>query len=239
MRSACRAYLGHRSLVGLLWPQSALVTGLVKGAETQGDRERILDNPGVALGGFPHVLLAGSPDQFLVERQVDLAASHRFRIPPLIAPPIAMNQVDAAVGCSGRTAEPPHPGPSGTVFGNILLSWYDCPVTTIAWRVGQLAAQRGWSVRRLADTAGLDEKTVRNIVAGRATRVDLDTIARLSSTLEVTPGALWTTEPDPHDAWLATAGVAGQAQSDELDAILAGREPESFDSALERATRSR
>jgi DNA-binding Xre family transcriptional regulator len=118
------------------------------------------------------------------------------------------------------------------------MQWYDRPVTTIAWRVGQLAAQKGWSVRRLANAAGLDEKTVRNIVAGRATRVDLDTIARLSSTLEVTPGALWTTAPDPHDAWLAAAGAAGQAQPDELNEVLAGREPEIFDSALERATRS-
>ncbi|MGA8355178.1 MAG: helix-turn-helix transcriptional regulator [Solirubrobacteraceae bacterium] len=111
-------------------------------------------------------------------------------------------------------------------------------MTTIAWRVGQLAEQRGWSVRRLADAAGLDEKTVRNIIAGRATRVDLDTIARLSSTLEVTPGALWATEPDPHEAWLSAAGVAGQAQPGELDEVLAGSQPETLNAALERATRS-
>lgn len=100
-----------------------------------------------------------------------------------------------------------------------------------------MAAQRGWSTRRLADAAGLDEKTVRNIIAGRATRVDLDTIARLSSTLEVTPGALWTSEPDPRDAWLAAAGAAGQAQPEELVALIARDRPETFDSALERATR--
>lgn len=121
---------------------------------------------------------------------------------------------------------------------NILPQWYDCLVTMLVWRVGQLAAQRGWSVRRLADAAGLDEKTVRNIVAGRATRVDLDTIARLSSSLEIPPGALWSTEPDPRDAWLAAAGAAGQAQPGELDEVLAGHRPEIFDSALERATRS-
>jgi DNA-binding Xre family transcriptional regulator len=110
-------------------------------------------------------------------------------------------------------------------------------MSTIAWRVGQLAAQRGWSTRRLADAAGLDEKTVRNIVTGRATRVDLDTIARLSSTLEVTPGALWRSEPDPRDAWLAAAGAAGQAQSDELDELIAHDPSAAFDPALERATR--
>jgi hypothetical protein len=88
-------------------------------------------------------------------------------------------------------------------------------------------------------SCGTDEKTVRNILAGRATRVDLDTIARLSSTLEVTPGALWTSEPDPADAWLATAGAAGQAQPGELEEILASARPDLSDSALERATRSR
>ncbi len=112
-------------------------------------------------------------------------------------------------------------------------------MATITWRVGQLAEQRGWSTRRLAEAAGLDEKTVRNIIAGRATRVDLDTIARLSSTLGVTPGALWTSEPDPADAWTATAGAAGQALPGELDELLAGGQPDIFDSALERATRSR
>jgi DNA-binding Xre family transcriptional regulator len=112
-------------------------------------------------------------------------------------------------------------------------------MSAIAWRVGELAAQRGWGARRLAEAAGLDEKTVRNILAGRATRVDLETIARLSSTLEVTPGALWTSEPDPVDAWLATAGAAGQAQPEELEELLAGARPELFDSALERALRSR
>jgi len=110
-------------------------------------------------------------------------------------------------------------------------------MSTISWRVGQLAAQKGWSTRRLAQAAGLDEKTVRNIVAGRATRVDLDTIARLSSTLDVTPGALWTSEPDPAHAWLATAGAAGQAQSGELEEILTGGQPGVFDTSLERATR--
>ena len=49
---------------------------------------------------------------------------------------------------------------------------------TIYWRVEELAAQRGWGARRLAEEAGLDQKTVRKILAGRATRVDLNTIAR-------------------------------------------------------------
>jgi DNA-binding Xre family transcriptional regulator len=111
-------------------------------------------------------------------------------------------------------------------------------MTTIAWRVAELAERRGWGARQLAKAAGLDDKTVRNILAGRATRVDLETIARLSATLEVTPGALWTSRPDPTQAWVSTAGSAGQAQPGELDEILAGRRLEDVHSGLERAVRA-
>jgi DNA-binding Xre family transcriptional regulator len=111
-------------------------------------------------------------------------------------------------------------------------------MTTITWRVAELAARRGWGTRQLAEAAGLDEKTVRNILAGRATRVDLETIARLSSTLEVTPGALWKSRPDPAEAWVRTAGSAGQAKPGELDEVLADHRSEYIDSGLERALRS-
>jgi DNA-binding Xre family transcriptional regulator len=111
-------------------------------------------------------------------------------------------------------------------------------MATLTWRVAELVARRGWGARQLAKAAGLDEKTVRNILAGRATRVDLETIARLSSTLEVTPGALWTSRPDPADAWVSTAGSAGQAKPGELAQILADRRSEYVDSGLERALRS-
>jgi len=109
---------------------------------------------------------------------------------------------------------------------------------TLTWRVAELAAQRGWGTRQLAEAAGLDEKTVRNILAGRATRVDLETIARLSSTLKVTPGALWLSRPDPADAWASTAGSAGQAGPGELGQILTDSRSEYLDSGLERALRS-
>lgn len=111
-------------------------------------------------------------------------------------------------------------------------------MTTITWRAAELAARRGWGARQLAKAAGLDEKTVRNILGGRATRVDLKTIARLSSALEVTPGALWTSRPDPAQAWVTTAGSAGQAGPGELDQILAERPSEHIDSGLERALRA-
>src|SRR6188472_4316166 len=93
----------------------------------------------------------------------------------------------------------------------------------ITWRVEELAAQRGWGARRLAEVAGLDQKTVRNILAGRATRVDLNTIARLSRALGVGPGSLWDVGPDMVGAWESTAGSAGEAMPGELDEVLAGR----------------
>lgn len=108
----------------------------------------------------------------------------------------------------------------------------------IAWKVEQLAARRGFNARRLAQATGLDQKTVRNILAGRATRVDLNTIARLSRALEVGPGALWDLQPDPARAWERAAGSAGEAAPGELDAALAGRSSELTDPALERALRS-
>jgi DNA-binding Xre family transcriptional regulator len=111
-------------------------------------------------------------------------------------------------------------------------------MATITWRVAELAAHRGWGARQLAQAAGLDEKTVRNILAGRATRVDLETIARLSSTLEVSPGALWMSQPDPAEAWARSAGAAGRATPDELEQVLAENRSEYADPGLERALRS-
>jgi DNA-binding Xre family transcriptional regulator len=107
---------------------------------------------------------------------------------------------------------------------------------TITWRVGALAARRGWGPRRLAEAAQLDEKTVRNIISGRATRVDLNTIAHLSRALGVTPGALW--DVRWADAWQASAGSAGTASAGELDEVLAGGFSERTDPALERALRA-
>jgi transcriptional regulator with XRE-family HTH domain len=94
-------------------------------------------------------------------------------------------------------------------------------------------------VRQLATRAHLDVKTVKNIIEGRATRVDLDTIARLSDALGVPPGALWrrTVGRPRRDVWAATAGAAGQATKEEMDELLSGREDISTNPGLERATR--
>jgi DNA-binding Xre family transcriptional regulator len=112
------------------------------------------------------------------------------------------------------------------------------PMTKISWRVEELATQRGWDTKQLAERAGLDPKTVRNILAGRATRVDLDTIARLSQALGVGPGSLWNVDPNVSGAWERTAGTAGDAQPGELERVLAADWPEPVDPALERALRS-
>ncbi len=111
-------------------------------------------------------------------------------------------------------------------------------MSSISWKVGELAAQRGWGARRLADESGLDQKTVRNILAGRATRVDLNTIERLSRALGVGPGSLWELGPDPARAWERTAGAAGAARPGELDEVLAGDWSEQTDPGLDRALRS-
>lgn len=108
----------------------------------------------------------------------------------------------------------------------------------ITWRVEELAARRGWGAGRLAEATGLDPKTVRNILAGRATRVDLNTIAQLSRALGVGPGSLWEVGPDSVGAWERTAGSAGEAGAGELDEVLAGEWTEQTDPALERALRS-
>ena len=111
-------------------------------------------------------------------------------------------------------------------------------MATIAWRVDELAARRGWGSRELAREAGLDEKTVRGILTGRASRVDLRTIARLAEALGVTPGALWRTDLNRRAAWRKTAGAAGRGTPAELTEVLAGAWSEVTDPALERATRS-
>lgn len=111
-------------------------------------------------------------------------------------------------------------------------------MSKIAWRVGELATQRGWGARQLAEESGLDQKTVRNILAGRATRVDLSTIARLSRALGVGPGSLWDMGSGSTGAWERTAGAAGEARLDELNEVLAGKWSEQTDPALERALRS-
>jgi DNA-binding Xre family transcriptional regulator len=110
----------------------------------------------------------------------------------------------------------------------------------LTWRVNELAERRGWNAQRLAEKAGLDVKTVRNILNGRATRVDLETIGRLVDALGVEPGALWRrSRAGERDRWTATAGAAGIASREEIRRVLRGDWDEATDPALERAARDR
>lgn len=113
----------------------------------------------------------------------------------------------------------------------------------IAWRVDELANRRGWNARELASRAGVDIKTARNILTGRATRVDLETIARLADALDVPPGALWRriTAAPHRGAWAKTAGAAGQASKEEMKRILRGDDSDDIEGnpGLERAARDR
>jgi hypothetical protein len=77
VRSSGSAYLSNRQLISGLWRESALGAGIVQSAKAQEHRQRVLDHLGVALADLPDVLITGSPDQLLVQRQIDLARSHR------------------------------------------------------------------------------------------------------------------------------------------------------------------
>jgi DNA-binding Xre family transcriptional regulator len=110
---------------------------------------------------------------------------------------------------------------------------------TVTWRVDEWAERRGWNARVLAEKAGVDIKTARNILTGRATRVDLETIGRLADALGVEPGQLWHRGMAPRkDRWAVLAGVAGEASTEEIDALLRGDDRgEVVEPGLERAAR--
>lgn len=109
----------------------------------------------------------------------------------------------------------------------------------VVWRVDELAERKGWNARRLAEHAGVDIKTARNILTGRATRVDLETIGRIADALGVEPGQLWRRAGAPgRDRWAATAGAAGIASKEEIDRVLSGGDWDlDTDPGLERAAR--
>lgn len=108
----------------------------------------------------------------------------------------------------------------------------------VKWRVDELAQRRGLNAGQLAAKAGVDIKTARNILTGKATRVDLETIGRLADALGVEPGDLWRHSGISRaERWAKVAGIAGKATQQEMDWVL-GRGADEFpDSGLERATR--
>ncbi|MDQ6636384.1 MAG: helix-turn-helix transcriptional regulator [Candidatus Dormibacteraeota bacterium] len=108
----------------------------------------------------------------------------------------------------------------------------------VKWRVDELVERKGWNARQLAAKARVDVKTARNIITGRATRVDLETIGRLADALGVEPGGLWRQAGQSRaERWATVAGVAGEATKEEMDWVLGKVIDDLPDTGLERATR--
>lgn len=60
----------------------------------------------------------------------------------------------------------------------------------IELRVGTVAKQQGFTIKSLAERAGVAYNTAHSLCTGRATRIDLDTLDRLCQALEAEPGDL-------------------------------------------------
>lgn len=58
------------------------------------------------------------------------------------------------------------------------------PVRT---RIGELAKQQGLTIKALAARAGVAYNTAHALCTGRATRIDLDTLDRICTALQVEP----------------------------------------------------
>ena len=65
-------------------------------------------------------------------------------------------------------------------------------MSSIRWRLRELAEPERWNPNKLAETTGLAYRTVWAIWHNKAKRADLTTIATLATTLNVTPGDLLT-----------------------------------------------
>jgi DNA-binding Xre family transcriptional regulator len=63
-------------------------------------------------------------------------------------------------------------------------------MSSIRWRLREIAEPERWNPNKLAETTGLAYHTVWAIWHNKAKRADLATIAALATTLNVTPGDL-------------------------------------------------
>lgn len=57
----------------------------------------------------------------------------------------------------------------------------------VRMRIGELAKQQGFTIKALAERAGVAYNTAHALCTGRATRIDLDTIDRICTALRVEP----------------------------------------------------
>ena len=63
-------------------------------------------------------------------------------------------------------------------------------MSSIRWRLREIAEPERWNPNKLAETTGLAYHTVWAIWHNKAKRADLATLATLATTLKVTPGDL-------------------------------------------------
>ena len=61
----------------------------------------------------------------------------------------------------------------------------------VRMRIGEVAQAQGLTIKALAERAGVAYNTAHALYTARATRVDLDTLDRISAALKVEPGELF------------------------------------------------
>lgn len=61
----------------------------------------------------------------------------------------------------------------------------------VRMRIGELAKQQGLTIKALAERAGVAYNTAHALCTGRATRIDLDTLDRICTALQVEPGDIF------------------------------------------------
>ncbi|HEY0734101.1 MAG TPA: helix-turn-helix transcriptional regulator [Herpetosiphonaceae bacterium] len=61
----------------------------------------------------------------------------------------------------------------------------------IKLQIGELARERGLTIKALAERAGVAYNTAHALYTSRATRIDLDTLDRMCDALQVKPGDIF------------------------------------------------
>lgn len=70
----------------------------------------------------------------------------------------------------------------------------------VTMRVGELAKQQGFTIKALASRAGVAYNTAHALCTGRATRIDLDTLDRICTALQVEPRDIFVRHTGPESA---------------------------------------
>lgn len=87
----------------------------------------------------------------------------------------------------------------------------------IRMRIGELAREQGLTIKALAQRAGVAYNTAHALYTSRATRIDLDTLDRISAALRVMPGDIFVryTLPD-HNSYQPEQGEGYGADADRV-----------------------